>query len=493
MQGGSPMLNGYKFRLYPTPEQQQILLQWIGCQRLIYNAKVQEDRYYRRFQQRMVGTAGGEIPLDQEYSRFITERTAFLRKIPSPILRNGAVKFRQAYSRFFQKLGGRPKIKKKTGRQAVWITKELFEFIPQIDKGHGKIRAYQLQVGTAKAPVGILPYVAHRSHAVPASIHIAVDGGQWWLSFAAEDPTAMIPGRDANAATERIAEDWRHLSAHQLAERTLGGDRGIAKPLVTSDGQIFNLQPVQKERIRKAQRQRKKWQRRASHRKQGSKNRRKAQQKAARYQRYEHNVRHEYAHQTSHQLVVKDTVDLYVFEDLKIRNMTKRPQAKRDAQGRFLPNGRNAKAGLSRAILESAWGDVVAFTRYKALRRGKLVITVPPAYSSQECAVCTFTSPDNRLTQAEFVCQRCGHTDNADHNAAVVIAKRGIQKLLSGDPLTKSHKTTRIFRKLGPERSEVTPGEISVSRLGPTASAQGSMNQETLGATPKPPPQPHRG
>ena len=60
------MLNGYKFRLHPNKEQQQILLQWIGSQRLIYNAKVQEDRYYRRFQQRMVGTAGEQIPLDQE-------------------------------------------------------------------------------------------------------------------------------------------------------------------------------------------------------------------------------------------------------------------------------------------------------------------------------------------------------------------------------------------------------------------------------------------
>ena len=126
------MLNGYKFRLYPNPEQEQILLQWIGCQRLIYNAKVQEDRYFRRFAQRMVGTAGEKIPVDQEYSRFITEKTAFLKRVSSQILRNGAVKFKQAYSRFFQKLGGRPKIKKKNGRQAVWITDELFQFIPPI-------------------------------------------------------------------------------------------------------------------------------------------------------------------------------------------------------------------------------------------------------------------------------------------------------------------------------------------------------------------------
>ncbi len=480
------MLNGYKFRLYPNSEHEQILLQWIGCQRLIYNAKVQEDRYFRRFAQRMVGTAGEKIPVDQEYSRFITEKTAFLKQVPSQILRNGAVKFRQTYSRFFQKLGGRPKIKKKSGRQAVWVTDELFQFIPLIDET-GEIASYQLILGTKKFPVGVIAYVAHRPHGVPSSIHIAVEGGHWWLSFAAEDAEVTMPKKTADATTEQIAEDLRHLSAEQLTERTLGGDRGVAKPLTTSDGQVFDLLPVQKKRIKKTRRQRKQWQRRASRRKKGSRNQKKAYRKVAKYQQYETNVRQDYAHQTSHHLAADDAYDLYVFEALKIQNMTKRPKAKTDAQGRFLPNKAAAKAGLNRAILSSAWGQVVSFTTYKALRHGKLVITVLPAYSSQECAVCTFTSPDNRPSQAEFVCQRCGHTDNADHNAAVVIAKRGIQKLLSGDPLTKTHKTTRIFRKLGPERSEVTPGEIGVSRLGPTASTQRSMSQESFGGNPETP------
>jgi len=492
-EGGDFMVNGYKFRLYPNPEQEPILLQWIGCQRLIYNAKVQEDRYFRRFQQRMVGTAGERIPVDQQYRRFITENTAFLKHVPSQILRNGAVKFRQAYARFFQKRGGRPKLKKKSGRQAVWVTSELFQFIPLTDERTGEVKGYQLHVGTDKFPVGIIPYVAHRRHAVPASIHIAVEGGHWWLSFAAEDSKIAMPKKTEDAAIERIAEDLRYLSAEQLAERTLGGDRGVAKPLMTSDGQVFDLKPIQKTRIHKRRRRQKQWQRKVARRKKGSKNQKKAYRKVARYQQYEKNVRHDYAHQASHDLVTDAAIDLYAFEDLPIQNMTKRPKAKQDASGRFLPNQAKAKAGLNRAILTSAWGQVLAFTRYKALRHGKLVITVPYAYSSQECAACTFTSSDNRRSQAEFVCQRCGHTDNADHNAAVVIAKRGIQKLLSGDPLTKPHKTTRIFRKLGPERSEVTPEEISVSRLGPTASAQRSMNQEALGATPKPPPQPHRG
>jgi len=470
------MVNGYKFRLYPNLEQQQTLRRWIGCQRLIYNAKVQEDRYFRRFQRQMVGNVGIEIPVDQQYSRFITERTPFLREVPSQILRNGATKFANAYKRFFQKLGRRPKLHKKSGRQAVWVTSELFEFIPITDAHTGKVQAYHLHVGTNKFPVGILPYVAQRPHAIPASIHIVLEAGQWWVAFAAEDPDVTLPGQDSNAAIERIAEDLRHLSAEQLTEHTLGGDRGVDKPLMTSEGTTYDLLPVQKKRIKKHRRRKKQWQRKAARRKKGSKNQQKAYRKVAHYQQYEKHVRHEYAHQTSHALVVHLAYNLYAFEDLPIQKMTKRPKAKQDASGRFLPNKAAAKAGLNRAILTSAWGEVVTFTRYKALRHGKLVLPVPYAYSSQECAVCTFTSPDNRQTQADFVCQRCGHTDNADHNAAVVIAKRGIQKILSGDPLTKPHKTTRIYRKLGPERKPLAQSKGPKPRLASyTASTGGRI------------------
>ena len=74
-------------------------------------------------------------------------------------------------------------------------------------------------------------------------------------------------------------------------------------------------------------------------------------------------------------MVYLNSYDLYVFEALAIQNMTKHPKAKTDAQGRFLPNKAAAEAGLYRAILSSAWGQVVSFTTYKALRQGKLVIT----------------------------------------------------------------------------------------------------------------------
>ncbi len=484
------MMNGYQFRLYPTKDQEQTLLRWIGCQRLIYNAKVSEDRYFRSFKRQFLAVVGIPVPIDQGYSHFKTELTPFLSEVPSQVLRNGAVLWKQAYSRHFQGLGGRPKFQKRSGEQSVWLTSELFSFEPQVDRETGDILRYNLQVGTRKFPVGEMDYVSHRQHELPASIHISVRAGKWFLSFSAKDDTVTVPDndRDREALIEAAAQELRQLPADALAARTCGADRGVAKPLATSDGQVYDLSPVQKKRIEKKREQKKKWQRRAARRKKGSKNQKKAYRKAARYQQYEANVRKEYAHQTSHALVADDRYTLYAFEDLKIQNMTRRPKAEQDEKGRWVPNGAKAKAGLNRVILSSAWGQVVQYTEYKALRAGKLVIKVPFAYSSQECAACGYTHSDNRLTQAEFVCRRCGHTDNADHNAAVVIARRGVTKILSGVLLTKPKKTVRMRKTVGPERSKPVqfaqkPEETDIRRdAGDPCVAHKSMIQETPAA-----------
>ncbi len=221
-------------------------MRWIGCQRLIYHAKVQEDRYFRKFQRRMVGLAGEKPPVDQRYSHFITEQTAFLREVPSQVLRNGAVRWQQAYTRFFQGLGGRPTIKRRGGKQSVWLTRELFTFAPETNPNTGDGLHYHLHVGTPKFPVGVISYNAHRPHRIPASIHISVEGGRWFVAFSAEDEAVALPDGDPDQGIERIAENFRRMSEDQLFARTLGADRGVAKPLAISDGRMFDLRPIQK-------------------------------------------------------------------------------------------------------------------------------------------------------------------------------------------------------------------------------------------------------
>lgn len=468
------METGFRFRCYPSQEQQAILLQWIGCQRFIYNAKVGEDRYFRTFGRKALDLTGQHPPIDQQYSQFKTELTPWLAQVPSQVLRNGAVRWMQSYSRYFQHLGGRPTIKRKTGAQSVWLTRELFKFVPQSDPDTDEV-SYQLRLGTKKFPIGNVRYIAHRHHAVPASIAVSVDNGQWFVSFCnVDDAIAMKP--------EEIAAELSAWSEGDLAAATIGVDRGVAIPFCVSTGQRFDMLPVQKARIAKKEHNKKRWQRRLARRVKGSGGWRKAQYRVARAQMYAKNVRLNFAHQTSCRLVDADNARtrLIVFEDLRVKSMTKKPKAKQDEQGRWLRNHARAKAGLSKTILASAWGKTRDFAKYKALRANKLVLEVPAHYTSQECSQCGDIHPDNRLTQADFVCQSCGYQANADDNASRVIARRGIKVLLSGQVKAKDKKKTmRTQKKVGvvcpeplPKRA-ATPSEIKVSRLaGQPASAQ---------------------
>ena len=472
------MQTGFRFRLYPTPAQASVLLRWIGCQRFIYNAKVQEDRYFRAFARKSLQHAGQWAPQDQQYSHFITELTPWLREVPSPLLRNGAYRWKQAYSRFFKKLAGRPCIQRKTGAQSVFITSELFAFIPQVCHKTGEV-THQLQLGTKKFPVGVVRVKAHRSHPLPASITITVQAGKWYLSFSAEDGVAL--------PTAKEAADWLSgFGRQELLDRTVGLDRGVAVPLMSSAGQAFDLSPVQRERIAAKQASAKRWQRRLSRRLKGGSNRRKAARRIEAARQYERDVRSDFAHQVSHAIVGDPRTLLIVFEALGVQRMTAAPKAKQDDQGRWLPNGARAKAGLNKAILGSAWGQMKQYTSYKARRAGKLSIEVPAHHTSQACSRCGHTHQDNRLSQAEFVCQRCGHTDNADANASENIRVRGVEHILAGAYCEKVAKRVMRGRKkqLGADRSEATPGETTVSRGAACSTALVSVNQETPTCSP---------
>ncbi len=158
------------------------------------------------------------------------------------------------------------------------------------------------------------------------------------------------------------------------------------------------------------------------------------------------------------------------------------------AKGTVAEPGKNVgqKAGLNRSILESAWGAVKTYSQYKARRKGKLCIDVPPHHSSQECAACGHTHPDNRLTQAEFVCQRCGNIDNADYNAGKVLAKRGIALLLSESfeikkkkrvAIRKSKVSVECAEPIAEMRSSLV--ETLVSRQDSDVPTQRSLKRET--------------
>ncbi len=456
------MTVGFKFRAYPTPEQQTLLLQWIGCQRMIYNCKVAEDRYFHSLQRKALSLVGQYPPIDQTYSQFKDKTlTPWLYEIPSQVLRNGAVKWLQAYSRFFKKLSGRPVFQSKSGKQSVWLTNELFHFQPVTDSLTGKVSHYSLWVGTVKHKIGQIVFKAHREFVPPKSIHVSVEAGYWFISFCNEPLIEQFQPTQAEIQAE-LAQ-W---TEKDLSEATLGIDRGIAIPIAVSNGQTFDFLPQQKARVAKQEQYRKRWQRKLARRVKGSKNYHKAQKRIAQSYQYAKQVRLNFNHQVSHQLVSQPKVRLIVFEDLNVKGMTKAPLPKPDParEGVYLPNGSRAKAGLNKSILSIGWSQLLAFTQYKAVKHNQLCVTVPPHFTSQECSECGHIHFDNRLTQSRFVCQACAFTLNADHNAGRVIAKKGIHQVKTDSVKKKESKTTmRLSKKhqkessVGMECSELPP------------------------------------
>jgi putative transposase len=236
---------------------------------------------------------------------------------------------------------------------------------------------------------------------------------------------------------------------------TVGFDRGVKAPMVGSDGTRYGFSDVQLQRMVQKEKSKKRWQRRMAQRQTGSKRYAKAKARVHATQRYAVNVRCDFAHQTSHSITVTPETHLIVLEALKLRNMTS------SAKGTVEEPGKNVrqKAGLNRALLSVGLGQIATYIAYKARRQGKLLLKVLPNYSSQECARCGHVHPDNRVDRDRFVCQRCGHEDDADDNASAVIKARGIRLLLSNAPVTKPVKRCGVTKKkqqkmVGAERSK---------------------------------------
>lgn len=468
------MQTGVRHSCNPKPYLRQTLAQWMGCQRFIYNGKVGEDAYFRTFQRHQLDLTGIYPPDDQMYSQFKdAELSPWLFNVPSQILRNGAVRFQQAKSRFKQGLSGRPVYKKKSHRQSVWITDDLFRFVAGEKKGY-----YSIILGTEAKPIGTLAIKGPLPLVIPKTIVIARQGGKWFTSFSFDDG---VPEPDDAA----ILAHYAGMSADELAGISAGFDRGVAIQIASSNGQQFNFTKQQQAHLERQEGRRQRYQRMMARQVKGSRRNAKTKGQLAREHGKSANIRHEFAEQTSHVLATSAT-EVFIGEDLKLRNMVKapapKPSGKVDKKGNpvYLPNGRAAKSGLAKALLASALGMTWDKLRYKARRLSKLTIKVPAHCSSQECAECGYTHANNRVSQSEFWCQHCQHRDNADHNAARVLEKRGLSMLLNGQIVLPKKKRTMRMAKKGNKKGAEGSDAAAMPVLDPAAATQGPIRVETL-------------
>ncbi len=388
------MRRAYVFRLRPTARQHIALAACVEAHRELYNAALQErrdawahgkTRIYYGDQSAQLTAIRAARP-DVEVWSFSSQQ-ATLRRL------------NKAFAGFFRRV--------KTAKPGVKPGYPRFKGAGRFDSvqwpkdGDGARwrpeakRVYLQGIGQVKVDL-------HRPvQGRVKTIQIKRAGRRWMLVLSCDDvPTNPLP------ATGRHA----------------GIDVGIVSFATTSDGEhVYNPRwgRAAADRLAAAQQ-------RLARAKRHSKSRQRRRETVAARHRKIANQRKDFHHKQARTLVGQ--YDLLVVEDLQIANMMRRAKPVADAEnpGQFLPNGARAKSGLNRSIGDAGWGRFASILRAKAEEARRIWIEVDPRHTSDGCEKCGYAAAQNRVTQAEFECQRCAHRAPADEHAARNILRAGL-------------------------------------------------------------------
>lgn len=201
----------------------------------------------------------------------------------------------------------------------------------------------------------------------------------------------------------------------------IGVDLGIEKIVATSDGQFVSGQGVESVRqkyfsIRRSLGKKMHHQNKRRTRKNARRVMKRIGSKEARFRRHQNHV-------ISKSLVfcAKDTARGIALEDLKgIRDRTRFRKKQRAKMGGW------------------AFFQLRSFLEYKGKLYGVPVVAVNPRNTSRTCSRCGHCEKANRASQSEFLCRQCGHSANADLNAAKNIAARASVNM---PKVSQTHRT----------------------------------------------------
>lgn len=357
-----------RFRLYPTPQQAAALAEHCAHARYVWNLAI-EQLGYRSRGQRMPGYA--------EQNHQLTEaRRAFdwLGAGSVTVQQQALRDFHQAMSNWRASTHRMPTWRKRGRNEGFRIVGAQAHRVEQLNRRWSHVLIPK---------VGWVRFRRTRDVPEAKSYRVTLDSdGRWHIAFAAIPEPIVGPENGT----------------------VVGIDRGVTVTLALSDGAVHQA-PVPRSTAR--------LQRRLARARRGSNRRARLKTRLARLHTRNTDARKDFVEKASTH--VAQRYDLIRVEDLRVANMT------RSARGTIETPGRNVrqKAGLNRVILAAGWGHFVTRVEHKAPDR---VEKVNPAFTSQRCSGCEHVASESRKSQALFVCVACGHTSNADLNAARNIA-----------------------------------------------------------------------
>jgi len=373
------MLRSYRYRLYPTEEQEVRLKRTLASLCNLYNElRSEKVERYKKDKINLTKTDLRKIALAKRRS------SEELKQVHSQVVQNVADRVSMAFKNFFERRSRFPKNKHYRSYRSFIYPQSGFNITPTPEGGH---KLYLSGIGSVRAFI-------HRPMSGKVNrLCVKSEAGEWYGIF----------------LIDQAVEPKREYDIDSIPDKRIrGADLGLEK-FITLDNSTSREYP---RFLRLSEDKIKHLQLHLSRKKKGSRRRRELAMKLSQLHLHVKRQREDYQNKLVSTLLNKD-MDALILEKLSIENMLR-------------------NHALAKSLADASFGEFARRCIYKAQMLGKQVIFVDPWGTSQFCHNCLQWVPKD-LSEREHNCPKCGVEISRDLNSAKLIKRLGLLRSSPSD------------------------------------------------------------